>query len=151
MRKQNKGLVVIATYKGISGILILVLAFGLLRLLHKDVQQTLEDWISLLRIDPENPFVKPLPEKAGELNQHQMVQISALTFFYGGLFLTESLGLFCGKRWAEWLTVIATGSLIPWEIYEVCKQFTPVKVVLLAANLIVLVWLICILHKKEES
>jgi uncharacterized membrane protein (DUF2068 family) len=150
MPKHNKGLVFIAWFEGIKGLLILILAFGLLRLLHEDVQQTLEYWISFLRVNPENPFVRPLPEKAGELNQHQIAQISALTFFYGGLFLSESVGLFWGKQWAEWLTVIATGLLIPWELYEVFEHFTAVRLGLLAANVLIVVVLICILRKKKS-
>jgi uncharacterized membrane protein (DUF2068 family) len=32
--------------------------------------------------------------------------------------LVEGGGLFYRKRWAEWLTVVATSLLVPLEVYE---------------------------------
>ena len=41
---------------------------------------------------------------------------------YAALFLVEAFGLWAGKRWAEYLTTIATASLIPFEIYELVAR-----------------------------
>ena len=46
---------------------------------------------------------------------------SGLTFAYSALFLVEGTGLFFEKRWAEYLTIVATVSFIPVEIYELLK------------------------------
>ena len=40
-------------------------------------------------------------------------------FAYAIVFSVEGIGLLLGSRWAEWLTVVSTGLLIPFEIYEV--------------------------------
>ena len=44
------------------------------------------------------------------------------------LFLVEGVGLWLLKRWAEWLTVIITSSLVPIEIYEIHRHPTPVRI-----------------------
>ena len=36
--------------------------------------------------------------------------------------ITEGVGLFYRKRWAEWLTVVATSLLVPIEVYELVTQ-----------------------------
>ena len=41
------------------------------------------------------------------------------------------------KRWAEWFTVIITGSLIPIEVYAISRDPTPIKVLLLIINIAV--------------
>src|ERR1700687_5195073 len=41
---------------------------------------------------------------------------------------TEGVGLAMRRRWAEYLTVIATGILIPYEAYEVIHKVTLFKV-----------------------
>jgi uncharacterized membrane protein (DUF2068 family) len=41
-----------------------------------------------------------------------------VTGLYTGVLLTEGIGLWLRKRWAEWLTVIATASLIPFELWQ---------------------------------
>lgn len=57
------------------------------------------------------------------------------------LFLTEGTGLLCSQRWAEWLTLVATGVLLPVEIYEMVHEFSIVKVVLFTVNAAVVAFL----------
>jgi uncharacterized membrane protein (DUF2068 family) len=141
----------IAIFKSGKGLLLLVLAIGVLGLLHKDVQDWLENLVNSLRIDPDNRYVAALLAKAGLVDDHKLAQLSGLTFFYSGLFLTEGIGLWFQKRWAEWLTVIATGSLIPIEIYEIWKQFGTVKLVVLGLNIAVVIYLVAILRRKSTG
>lgn len=67
---------------------------------------------------------------------------SVASFVYAALFLTEGTGLLLHKYWAEWFTVIATGSLIPFEIYEIVKETTAIRVGTLIANIAVVVYLV---------
>ena len=64
-RRHDRGLLLIAIFKGFKGILLMILGFGCLRLLHKDVQTVCENWINLFRIDQENRYVVALLTKAG--------------------------------------------------------------------------------------
>ena len=54
----------------------------------------------------------------------------------------EAVGLWLGKRWAEYLTFIATTALLPLELYELSHRFSPLKVLTLAINLAVCAYLI---------
>ena len=67
---------------------------------------------------------------------------SIASFAYAALFLTEGVGLLMRKRWAEWLTIVATASLIPFEIYEIVKEQTAFRIATLIANIAVVVYLI---------
>ena len=60
---------------------------------------------------------------------------------YAALEATEGVGLAMRRRWAEYLTVIATGILIPYEAYEVIRHPTLFKVGALALNLAVVGYL----------
>ena len=46
------------------------------------------------------------------------------------------------KYWAEWFTVIATGSLVPLEIYEAVHRFSAFKLVALLVNIAIVVYLV---------
>ena len=50
----------------------------------------------------------------------------------------EAVGLWLQKRWAEYLTFIATTLLLPLEIYELTKV-SPLKVLTLIMNVAVVV------------
>src|SRR5438128_88813 len=60
---------------------------------------------------------------------------------YAALEGTEGVGLAMRRRWAEYLTVIATGILIPYEAYEVVHRVTLFKVGALLLNLAVVGYL----------
>jgi uncharacterized membrane protein (DUF2068 family) len=64
--------------------------------------------------------------------------------------LTEGIGLWLEKRWAEFLTVIATSLLIPVEIYEIYEKFTWLRIVALGVNLFV-VWYLSTRLKDENQ
>ena len=65
--------------------------------------------------------------------------------------MVEGIGLWFGRRWAEYLTVIATGLLIPLEIYELARKFTTPRVVALIVNVAIVIYLIVQLRQKERS
>ena len=61
---------------------------------------------------------------------------------YAVLFGIEGVGLWLGKHWAEWFTVIATGSLIPLELYETLYHFGWIKLATLVGNVAIIVYLV---------
>jgi uncharacterized membrane protein (DUF2068 family) len=54
----------------------------------------------------------------------------------------EAVGLWLGKRWAEYLTFVATIVFIPYEIWELIKSVTTLKVVALVINVAIAVYLL---------
>jgi uncharacterized membrane protein (DUF2068 family) len=148
---KKKGLMIIGTFKLLKGTLFLVVALGMLRLLHHDVQEWGEDMLSKLRFDPDNRHIAWLLSKLGLVDDHRLRELSGLTLIYASLFLTEGIGLLRQKRWAEYLTVVATASLIPLEIYEVFRHVTWVRVLLFAGNVAILVYLLFIIRKEKHG
>src|SRR3954454_13507007 len=54
----------------------------------------------------------------------------------------EAIGLWYQKRWAEYLTFIATIALLPLELYELTHTVTPFKIVALTVNLAIVIYLL---------
>ncbi|MDQ2942379.1 MAG: DUF2127 domain-containing protein [Candidatus Dormibacteraeota bacterium] len=75
----------------------------------------------------------------GNFSHVNVVAIGAIA--YALLEGTEGVGLAMRRRWAEYLTVIATGALIPYEVYEVVHHMTLFKVGALLLNLAVVGYL----------
>jgi len=140
-RKEGREttLLLIALFKLLKGVLLLIVAFGALRMLHRDISSAVIHWVDLLRIDPDNRFIHKIIVKSFGIGEKQLRAISAGTFFYAGILLTEGVGLLMKKHWAEWFTVISTAVFIPLEIYEMFHRFTPVRVGVFLLN-IAIVW-----------
>jgi uncharacterized membrane protein (DUF2068 family) len=74
-----------------------------------------------------------------------------VSFIYAGLFLTEGIGLWLMKRWAEWFTVIITSSLVPFEVYELYRDPSATKILVLVINVAVVIYLLYRIRSHEES
>jgi uncharacterized membrane protein (DUF2068 family) len=140
--KGSRGLLLISAFKLIKGLALLALGIGVLKLLHKDVAAEVAQWIDALRVDPHNHYIQMLVEKLGVVDDRKLKALSIGTFFYSGLFLTEGIGLTLRKRWAEYLTIISTASLLPLEVYEVARRASAPKIVALIVNIAIVVYLV---------
>src|SRR5258705_6076729 len=123
-KKHDKGLWIIALFKLIKSALLLIVAIGALKLIHDDVAATVSGWVAAIRIDPDNRFIHRLFVKLAQIDDRKLEAISAGSFFYAALLAVEGIGLWMEKRWAEYLTVIMTASLIPLEVYEIVERRT---------------------------
>jgi uncharacterized membrane protein (DUF2068 family) len=148
---RNKGLLAIALFKWFKGVVFLLLSFGFLKLLHRDLGGVVEGFAHNLRVDPDNRYLSALLAKLSLLDDKKLGALSGLTFAYSALFLTEGTGLFFEKRWAEFLTIIATASFMPLEFYELFKNPSLVKALLLALNAGIVVFLIVSLRRAHRK
>ena len=146
--KKSNTLLLIALFKLLKGIALLAVGIGALRLLHRDIAQTVEHWVDILRVDPDNRFVNSLLTRALRVNPHQLKALSAGTFIYSALLLTEGTGLLLRKRWAEYFTIVTTAGLIPLEVYELAKHVTAVKIAVLIVNIAIVVYLVLRVRQK---
>jgi len=132
-------LVVIGTFKLAKGVLLLALGLGLLQLGHHDVADVLARWTAELHIDPDGRHFGRAVQAIVALDERRLKAISAGLFVYSALFLSEGIGLLLRKRWAEYFTVIVTGSFIPLELYEIARRPSGVRVAVSLLN-VAIVW-----------
>jgi uncharacterized membrane protein (DUF2068 family) len=71
-----------------------------------------------------------------------LVQLGLLVTAYAALEATEMVGLWLNKRWAEYLTLVATTLLVPFEIYELTLGISVFKVITLVINVAIVVYLL---------
>jgi uncharacterized membrane protein (DUF2068 family) len=124
---------------------------GALSLLHENVAATARHLVDLLRVDPDNRLVHALLRRLLAVDDRKLKELSVGTFFYAALVLTEGTGLLLRKHWAEYFTIIATGALIPFEIYELMKRFSVAKVVVIAVNVAVVWYLVVRVRRRRTS
>ena len=61
---------------------------------------------------------------------------------FAALEAAEMVGLWLNKRWAEYLTFVATTALVPFEVYELTNSVSAFKIVALVINLAVVIYLL---------
>jgi uncharacterized membrane protein (DUF2068 family) len=76
------------------------------------------------------------------LRSSRLHLFAAIAIVYACVEGLEAVGLWLGKRWAEYLTLIVTASLLPVEVYELSHHVTPFKALAFIINLAVVVYLL---------
>ena len=139
----------IAAFKLLKAVALLALGFGALHYLHRDLAGEIAHWVDLLRVDPHNHYLLWLMEKVANVDEKKLRALSVGTFSYAALFLCEGIGLSLRKRWAEYLTIVSTASLLPVELYEIFIGPSVVKVGVLVVNVAIVVYLVRELRGKH--
>jgi uncharacterized membrane protein (DUF2068 family) len=76
------------------------------------------------------------------LNAHVLLVLALTAAGYCVLEAVEAVGLWRERRWAEYLTAVATAGFLPFELHELLVRVTALRVGALIVNLAVLVWLL---------
>ncbi len=76
------------------------------------------------------------------LHRHTLLILAVTAVAYCVVEGVESVGLWLEKRWAEYLTAIATAGFLPFEVHELIKRATGLRITALVVNAAILVWLI---------
>ena len=148
---HNKLLLLISAFKVGQALLFALIGLGALRLVGKDVGDILLRLANHLRFNPESKLINLVLEKASLVDDRMLHRIEAVGFIYAALDLLEGIGLYLEKTWAEYLTLLVTGSFLPWEVYEVAHRVTLIRVGLLGINALVFVYLVKLVSQRRSA
>jgi uncharacterized membrane protein (DUF2068 family) len=152
MNRSGKGtLRLIAVFKLFKALTLILLGLGALKLIHKDANDALTEWATKLGLDPGRRYVDVAIGKVASLPPNKLKEVGFGSFVYAALFLTEGIGLWLMKRWAEWFTVVITASLIPLEIYEIAHKASAGKIVVLLINVAVVAYLLWRIRNEQNE
>ena len=140
-QRHNPGLLLISAFKLGQALLFFAVGVGVFHLLHQDIGDVLEKLAYHLRFNPESRLINFLLVKSSILDERLLKRIVAVFFIYAGLDLVEGIGLYLEKTWAEYLTLGITASFLPWEVFEIFRKLTILRVSLLTVNALVFIYL----------
>jgi uncharacterized membrane protein (DUF2068 family) len=115
------------------------------------VASVLQHWVAKLGLDPGNRYVERALQNFANFTPGKIKSLGAVSFIYAGLFLTEGVGLWLVKRWAEWFSVIITTSLVPVEIYEIHRHPSAIKCWVLILNIAVVASLLYRIRSESSA
>ncbi len=144
------GLLAIAIFKLAKSAFFFCVGLGLFHLLHRDLSEAAQRLALALHFEPEWRITALLTEKITLLDPKKLRDLGFFAFAYSAIALTEGVGLFLEKVWAEYLTLSLTVMFLPWELYELMRRPTWIRLGLLVINLLVLAYLLWILDRKKK-
>jgi len=150
-RRHDRFIRAIAIFKFLKTILFLLAALGAFGLMQPDLADRAREWGSDLAFTSGQNLARRVIMLLTGLSRSKIGALGLVAFFYSALFATEGVGLWRERRWAEYLTVIATGSLIPFEVWETFRRPTPIKFATFVGNVVVVIYLIYRLRRPKRG
>jgi len=124
------------------GILLLMVTIGAITVIIKNFTDEITILVTKWQLNVGSDFLRLFLGRLKFIDEERFKQIGFFTAMYSGIVLTEGIGLLLQKRWAEYFTIIATSTFIPFEIYKIIEHFTHVKIVILVINILIIYFLI---------
>jgi uncharacterized membrane protein (DUF2068 family) len=148
------GLEIIAGFKFLQAATLIVAGLGAFGLMNEGVSDGAQEWLERLALGNGHRIAvaaatRTLPFLIAATPRH-FGAIGTGAFLYALVFLAEGIGLWRGKRWAEYLTIAVTTSLLPFEVVAVYHRLTVVRVATLAVNVAVVVYLVWQLRARAK-
>lgn len=92
--------------------------------------------------DASRDWLSSALHSALRVDSHTLSILLVTASVYCVVEATEAVGLWRGRRWAEYLTAVATVGFLPFEVHELVNRITVVRIFALAVNLAILAWLV---------
>ena len=145
------GLRLAAMFEGGKGVLVLLTGFGLLSLIHKDIHHAAALLVQHLHLNPASHYPRIFLDLSEKINDASLWAMAAAAMAYALVRLTEAVGLWLRRQWAEWFGALTGGIYIPVEIYELLQGVTWPRVTVLVVNVWIVSYLLFTLLRSNQK
>jgi uncharacterized membrane protein (DUF2068 family) len=136
----------IAIDRGVHAVIFGALAAILLELnlasLRGEAQRIIDDVTSQTGQGASQGFIVRELHRFLHVGKGTVTVLAFTALAYCVVEAVEAVGLWRERRWAEYLTAIATAGFLPFEIEELIKRVTVLRIGALVVNIAILVWLV---------
>lgn len=148
-QKQTYALRFVASMEAIKGAIVVIGGFGLLSLVHHNVRDIAVQLIRHLHLNPARHYPHIFIDAAARLDDARLWALAAGAGAYSVLRFAEAYGLWRGRAWAEWLAAVSGAIYIPFEIYELGRGLTPVRLITFGSNVLIVALMVHALRQRQ--
>ena len=152
-RKEDSknGVRIVSLFEGAKGLLVLLVGFGLLEYIHKDLHLAAGQIVRHLHLNPARHYPTIFIDAVSHLTDGQLWAMAFSALLYSVVRFVEAIGLWLQRQWAEWFGLLTGGMYIPVELFEILRGITWPKVTVLIINASIVAYLAYILYRTRQS
>ena len=139
----------VASLEAAKGVAVLAAGVGLFSLIHKDVQAAAESIVRHLHLNPASHYPRVFIDASTWLSDSHLRMLALGALAYSAVRCAEAYGLWTDRRWAEWFGAVSGGIYLPLEFYKLWEKHTWPRAIVLAANSVVVGYLIVLLAQRR--
>jgi len=141
----------IAAERTLRAIVLFLVGIALIANPHHNWGKSAANFARDLGLNPNSNGIEKIIHKLHAISSDRYAVYGIIALAYGALEAAEGYGLWRRRRWAEYLTVLATSLLFIPEIWEIAKSASPLKIGALLLNIAVVAYLIIRLRSGRHS
>lgn len=151
MMRLTSGLRAVAVLEATKGVLVVIAGFAVLAFIHAGMQRFVEELVRLLHLNPARGNPRIFLQLVDNLTDQRLWMLALLAAAYSAARFVEAYGLWCERRWAEWFAAASGGIYVPFEIYEMLKGISWIKLTALTINVVVVAYMIYVLWQSKRG
>jgi uncharacterized membrane protein (DUF2068 family) len=151
MRLASDGLRAVALFEGFKGVVVLLAGFGVLSLIHRDLEHAAEVMVHHLHLDPAKHYPRIFIDAAGRITDGRVLSLVAGALAYCSVRFIEAYGLWRQRAWAEWFAAVSGGIYIPFEVWRLLHGHGWISALALAINVAIVAFMVYALRRRARS
>lgn len=148
--QRNPALAAIAIYKFVKATLSVLSAIVAWRLMNPHVEAAMHEWAQSLPVGFSEHLLHEALAQVSGVPAFRWRQLGIVSLLYAGTFTLEGVGLWRERRWAEYLTIVTSSLLLPFEFIAVVHHLTLVRTGVLLANAVIVAYLIVVTTRHRR-
>jgi uncharacterized membrane protein (DUF2068 family) len=149
--QHHAALATIAIYKFAKAALSLLSAVVAWRLTNPHVEAAMHAWAETLPIGFSEHLVREALAQVSGIPAFRWRQLGIVSLIYASVFTVEGVGLWLERQWAEYLTIVTSSLLLPFEFIAVLHRATLLRSVVLIANAAIVAYLIVWTRRRRKQ
>ena len=139
----------IAMFDVTIGAIVFLLGCGLFHLTHKDLAEVAERVVQVFHVNPEGKLSNLVFELASQFSalasqfsDRNLWVLALATLAYASVRLAEGYGLWRGREWAQWFSLLSTALYLPPELYWMLGDPSWLNCAVLVTNIAILLFML---------
>ena len=146
----HEGLRAVAVFEALKGALALLAAGGLFYFIPHDLRHVAIELVGRLHLNAGKRYPNVFLRILEDTSNAQLWSVAALVVAYAIVRFTEAYGLWRGRAWAEWLAAGSGAIYVPFELYELSRGVSWIKIVALALNVAIVAFMALALRRRNR-
>lgn len=142
------GLRTLAVFEVAKGAIVLLLACGVLPLIHKNLDEMASRVAGLLHVNPEGKLSNLFIELASHATDRTLWVLALAALVYAAVRSIEAYGLWQRREWAQWFELLSTALYIPEELYWLLRHPSLLKYGVLVTNIVIFLFMLSLGVKR---
>ena len=148
---RTTGLRLVALFEAGKGLLVLLVGLELLSLVHQGAQNVGEEIVERFHLNFARRHPRILLYAATHLNDSNVRLLALAALAYSTVRFVEAYGLWRVRAWAEWFAIVSGGVYLPFELYELIRHPTLVKIAVLLVNAAIVAYLVYVRWNERQA